>query len=258
MENLKEWLNKEADSIKKDAELQEKISEEIWETLDSEDGINQTILDVDNEKIKNILKYYFHTKSRTLEEKSRTLKEINAEIKVYNEEIKPRLEDKQANELFNRLLRNRKILPSSILKEFQIRDEILAESDPKIREFMELSLTKNFPSVILPGIESLRQRSKDACKELVAVTDPDEKKIIQRYLDQWYSPIWIKEEYEDYVYIKNYEYKNEDLKIFVLSLIENKKENPSLISYFFEIFKNWTTFWEDEEKYIRSLMNNPN
>lgn len=246
---MEEWLDNKIESAK-EGWLQEKTSNEIWEVLDGEGSIQQMISDIDNEKIRNILEYFYNRKDNSLQ--SQRLKE---EVALYYDELEPKLKDKELNELFNRLTNTRKLLPSSILKEFQIRDEILAESDPLIKNLMVILLKKATPSTILPSFETEREKSREIYRELATVTNPDEKEIIQRYLDEWYSPKLIKEEYEDYVYIKNYGYKNEDLKNYILSVINDKKENPSLIMFFFDIFKDWTEFWEDGRNYIIWLIN---
>lgn len=249
MNNLEQWFNK-TESVKAPS-VQEKMSDKIWEILKAEGSIEQMIWDVPNERIRYSLEYFLKRKDSSI--KSEKIKE---EIAIYYNEIEPKLVDEELSNLFNRLVTKRIILPSSILREFEIRDEILAESNPEIKNIMVRLLNKVSPSIILPPVEIERQKSLNACKRLAAVINPDEKEIIERFLTEWSSPISIEEEYEYYVYIKNYEYKNDDLKNFVLSLINEGREEPSVIALFFDIFKDWKEFWEDDKKYIQLLINN--
>lgn len=221
---------------------QANVSNEIWKTLWGEWSISQMIWDIDNERVRFILEYYLNNKTLTTET-------LMKEISIYYEEVEPKLWDEKLKQLFELLINKKRILPSSIVKEFKNRDEILMESDPEVKRLMEISLEKKwFPSLIL--------RRKYVYEKLAGVTDEDSKKIILYYLESWLSPELVNDEYEDYVYIKNYEYKNENLKNFIISLIDNNNNvNPSLVAFFFDIFKDWTEFWEDDKKYIIWLIN---
>ncbi|MBO7095313.1 hypothetical protein J6V86_03980 [bacterium] len=78
--------------------------------------------------------------------------------------------------MFNALITKKRILPSRILEEFEIRDEILAESDSKVRELMKKSLDNNrFPSMILKG--------KEIYKKFAKIDNEKEKEIITFYLE---------------------------------------------------------------------------
>lgn len=239
--SLEEWFNS-SESVKNWLE-KKKMSWEILNDLGAEGSIEQMIWDIDNESVSKILDYY-------LKEKLRTKEEIMQEIDVYYNEVLPKLWDNELNTLFNLLVSRKRILPSSIIKEFKNRDEILSESNPEVKKLMETSLTHNrFPSLVLDG--------KDTYKRLATVQDEELKNVILYYLECGLSPEWVESEYEDYNYIKNYKYKNEDLRNFLISLIDinDKCIDSSLVAYFFDIFKDWTEFWEDKEKYIMSLIN---
>ena len=58
-------------------------------------------------------------------------------------------------------------------------------------------------------------------------------------------------------YIKNYEYKNPELRSFILSLINDNGVDPSLVAYYFSIIKDKADFWEDDKEYILRLINTP-
>jgi hypothetical protein len=64
----------------------------------------------------------------------------------------------------------------------------------------------------------------------------------------------VEEEYENYKDIVNYEYKDENLKQFLLSLIKDEKISPSLIELYFDIFSDME-FGEETENYIRNIIN---
>ena len=228
--------------------LSKKLQWELWAALinaskdvATEGSIEQMIWDIDNSKIRGIFEYY-------LKEKLHTKEEIKEEISIYYSEVEPMLWDAELNKLFNALVNRKKVLPSSIMMEFKIKDEILGEQDSDARELMKISLEHElFPSLILDG--------KDIYKKFAWVKDDESRKIILYYLESWLTARWVDERYEDYLYIKNYEYKNEELKSFILALIKNNNVDPSLVIYFFDIFKNYTKFWEEEQNYITLLIN---
>ena len=227
-------LNREPKSEVKENWLKAtKISWEILDDLGAEGSISG--------KIWEVLTYHFeHWRSR---------EEIKEEISIYIKDIKPRLTDKELNTLFNTLI-DKRLLPSRIFEEFKAREEILNEPESEVREFMKKSLGKNvFPSIVLAG--------KDAYKRLIKIKNEDERRIITYYLENWYSPKWVEEKYEDYVYIKNYEYKNPELRSFILSLINDNGVDPSLVAYYFSIIKDKADFWEDDKEYILRLINTP-
>ena len=240
MSNL-EKKNRVQESVKENWLGEKKMSGAILEDLGAEGSIEQMIWDIDNSRIWEILTYH-------LNENWHSREEIKKEISIYYNDIEPRLWDRELNALFNALITKKRILPSRILEEFEIRDEILAESDSKVRELMKKSLDNNrFPSMILKG--------KEIYKELAKIDNEKEKEIITFYLENWYSPQWVDDEYEYYIYIRDYKYKNEDLKNYILSIIETRKADPSLIAFFFDIFKDYTEFWEEQRKYVSNLIN---
>lgn len=236
MNNLWEKLNQESEL--KGNWLQEKTSEEIGEALDGEGGILQMIWDIDNDKVRNVLEHNLKLNITTPEE-------IKKEIAIYYNQVEPKLRDEQLEELFNRLVTGRNLLPSSILREFQNRGKITAEENSEVRKLMEISLDHwvNPSSVI---------RDTSIYKDLVAVKDSEEKELILRYLNNWCSAIWTKDEYEYYLCIKNYNYKSNDLKKFIISLIIEENVYPSDILRIFELFQDSTECWEDTKKLIRS------
>ena len=241
-------LNREPESEVKENWLKAtKISWEILDDLGAEGSIEQMISDIDNGRIWEILRYH-------LTENWRSREEIKKEVLIYYKDIEPRLGDEKLNTLFNILITKKRILPSWILEEFKIRDKILAEPDPKVKELMEISLKHDkFPSLVLNG--------KELYKKFAEVEDRESRNIILYYLEEWLSPRLVNDEYEDYLDISRYEYKNEDLKNFILSLIDKRKVKPSLVALFFDIFKDWTEFKDDKDghnekkDYIVSLFN---
>lgn len=241
--HLEEWIDKKLEPVKENWLPGNNVLGNISETFGAENSIEQMIWDIDNSDIRNTLAY-------NLKENLRTREELKKEIVIYYEKIEPKLWDEDLKNLFNLLVANRRILPSFILKEFEYRDQILAESDPKVKELMEISLKHDkFPSLVLNG--------KEFYKKFAAVEDKESKNIILYYLENWLSPRLVNDEYEDYLDIKNYEYKNEDLKNFLLSLIDERKANPSIIAFFFNIIKDYTSFWDEQKIYIMRLINKP-
>jgi hypothetical protein len=66
----------------------------------------------------------------------------------------------------------------------------------------------------------------------------------------------VYEEYEVYVDIKNYEYKSEDMKNYVLSLIRSWVR-PKSVDRIFDLIKDNTECWPETQKYIKQLLNTP-
>lgn len=240
---LEEWIDKKLEPVKENWLEEKDVSVSLLSGLGAENSIEQMIWDIDNSNVRDILAY-------NLNENLRTREELKKEIAIYYQEIEPRLWDKDLNKMFNLLVTARRTLPSFILKEFGYRDQILAESDPKVKELMEISLKHDkFPSLVLNG--------KDFYKKFAEVKDEESRNIIVYYLGNWLSPRLVNDEYEDYLDIKNYEYKNEDLKNFLLSLIAERKADPSIIAFFFDIFKDYIEFWDEQKIYIMRLINKP-
>ena len=239
---LAEWIDKKLEPAKENWQAGNNVLGNISETLGVENSIEQMIWDIDNPIIRDILTY-------NLKENLRTREELKEEIEIYYEKIKPELWDEDSSNLFNLLVNNRRILPSSILKEFEYRDQIFVESDPKVKELMEISLKHGkIPSLVLNG--------RKFYKKFAEAEDKESKDIILYYLQNWLSPRLVNDEYEDYLDIKNYEYKNEDLKNFLLSLIDERKASPSIISLYFDIIKDNTEFWDAQKTYIMRLISN--
>lgn len=201
------------------------------ENWDKEKDFEQKISNID-EIIENIFDYCLKVNIITSE---REEKERN----IYDEEIKPRLQDEEILEFVSHILwKNNKLLPSRLLREIESFETI---------KMMEKSAKHIYPSAVIDNLEVYAKFAK--VKEL------DEKQIISRYIDGWLPPRRLDDEYEDYLYIKNYEYKNEKLKPFLLSLINDNNVDPSLVAYFFDIFKDDEDFWDERKEYIITLIN---
>ncbi len=80
--------------------------------------------------------------------------------------------------------------------------------------------------------------------------------MIVRYLEEWYTPKSVNDEYESFVKIMSYEYKDENLKNFILSLIKEEQVTPSLIELYFDSFKDRKKS-DETEQYIRMLLKQP-
>ena len=238
MSNLEKWFYDESETVK-ETWLQEKTSNEIWDVLDGEGSVSQMIWDIENEKIRYSLSYFMNKKDNPLQSQN-----IQEEISIYYNEIEPRLKDEKLKEIFNHLVNNRLILPSSILREFKIRDKILEELDSEAKKLMEISLVHITPSGIL--------RDKSIYKDLASIKDLEGRELVLRFLNNWSSAIWAKDEYEYYLCIKNYNYKSDDLKEFIISLIIEEKIYPSDILRVFELFQDKTECWENTKNFIRS------
>ena len=216
-----------------------KVTHGIWEVLYGKEIIAQMVENIKNEEVKSVLLSRFNNGVCTL-------KQAKKEIKIYNDSF-DKLSDEELME-FNALISKYKLLPSCWLKELATKNEILSK-DPEIRKLMGLSLQNNIrPSIIKDG-ESIYER-------FAAVENPEEKDLILYYLQEWCLPKLVEEEYENYKDIVNYEYKDENLKQFLLSLIKDEKISPSLIELYFDIIKD-KEFWEETENFIRRLINQP-
>lgn len=214
--------------------------QEIGHALDEKQYVSQMVSEIDNENLRSVLNHYFHEEKYSSEK-------IVKEIEIYYKEIEPRLSNEASEKFFNNLLKW-KLLPSSISKEFIVRDEIFLE-DSQIKEMMEISLENGVrPSVIMEW--------KDLYSQLVVVEDPTEKDLILRYLSEWYTPKSVYNEHEIYEEIMSYEYKDEDLKDFLLSLMKDENVNPSFIELYFNLFCD-KECWEETKNYIRLLLNQP-
>jgi len=215
------------------------VSHGLWEVLYGKQIIAQMVENIKNEEVKSALLSRFTNGACTL-------KQVKKEIKIYNDSF-DKLSDEELME-FNALISRYQLLPSYWLKELSTKNEILSK-DPEIRKLMGLSLQNNIrPSIIKDG-ESIYEK-------LATVENPEEKYLILYYLQEWCLPKLVEEEYENYKDIKNYDYKDENLKQFLLSLIKDEKISPSLIELYFDIIKD-KEFWEETEKFIRRLINQP-
>ena len=223
-------LNREPELVEKENWVDEKAQDTILKTLDS--TVEEQILAIDNEIVRNTLTNYLHEKILKPEA-------VLEQCRIYKDNIKPRLEDEEILESFNKILSiNSKLLPSKLLIELENTEAI---------KLMDRSLKHILPSVIAEFYDTYVKFSK--------VKDFDAKKIIYRYIDEWFTPDAVDEMYEDYVYIKDYKYKNPELRSFLLSLVEEKNVSPSLIAYYFSIIKDKADFWDEDKEYILSLIN---
>ena len=234
MEDLEKWFNNEPESV--EDWLKGKVSDEAYKALDIESSVKQMIWSVENERMRYILEYNW-------KERICTSEEINNEIAIFRDKIAPTLRNEELNHLFDRLTMKGRLLPSRILKEFQIRDEILAESDPDVKEIMKISLKKIFPSAIL--------NDRAIYQKIAKMENPDEKGIILHYFDYWFSPKWVDEQYEDFVYIK--EYDNEGVRDLALAFIYGWNM-PSLAMLHLDLFHEIVGYWEDVKNYILWLI----
>ncbi len=116
--------------------------QEIGETLDERQALCQMIWKIENDGVKKIFNSYV-SKWR------RPLVILKKELEVYNDLLK-NYSREQVSEL-NDFISKYNILPSDWVKEISMKDKILSEENPNVRELMEISLTKSKikPSVIL-------------------------------------------------------------------------------------------------------------
>ena len=167
----------------------------------TEESVKEKILNIDNEKIQSILLH-------CLSEKTLTIEKIDNECDIYNKKIKPKLENEKMSIFFSYLLsKNIKLPPSMLLIELESLETI-----EKAIELMEDSLEFIYPSKIIGNT--------DKYIKFASAKDPDEKELISRYFSEKYPIENIYAEYDSYLTIKNMKYSAEEVKEFVLSLIE--------------------------------------
>lgn len=217
-----------------------KTKQEIGESLDERQALYQMIWKIENDGVKSVLLL-------CVNEWRYTLPRMKEEICIYNDSI-GKFSDEKIVEI-NDIISKYNILPSAWVREIAMKDQILSESDPKVRELMEISLKSMVkPSVIL--------ESRDFYEKLATVESQEEKDLIVYYLKEWYSSKLVNDEYEIFGEITSYEYKDENLKNFILSLIKNEKINPSFIELYFDLFKD-REYSDETENYMRWLLNQP-
>ena len=207
MENLEKELNN-SESVQKNW-LPGNIQKELWETLvSSNEDLNNQIMGIDNEVIKENIKYF-------LEKEIFTPERTQGEIDTYNR-IKAAFLDEWFRPILDKILSNEKmkVLPSYLETQIQF-------------------------------YEKLKKVEAD-----------DERDIITHYIEEWLLPSLVYEEYEVYLDIKNYEYKSEDMKNYVLSLIRSWVR-PKNVDRIFDLIKDNTECWPETQKYIKQLLNTP-
>ena len=207
MENLEKKLNN-SESVQKNW-LPGNIQKELWETLvSSNEDLNNQIMGIDNEVIKENIKYF-------LEKEIFTPKKIQEEIDTYNK-IKIAFLDEWFRPILDKILSNEKmkVLPSYLETQIQFYEK------------------------------------------LKKVEANDERDVITHYIEEWLLPSLVYEEYEVYLDIKNYEYKSEDMKNYVLSLIRSWVR-PKNVDRIFDLIKDNTECWPETQRYIKQLLNTP-
>lgn len=207
MENLEKELNN-SESVQKNW-LPGNIQKELWETLvSSNEDLNNQIMGIDNEVIKENIKYF-------LEKEIFTPEKIQGEIDTYNR-IKAAFLDEWFRPILDKILSNEKmkVLPSDLDKQIQF-------------------------------YEKLKKVEAD-----------DERGVITHYIEEWLLPSLVYEEYEVYLDIKNYEYKSEDMKNYVLLLIRSWVR-PKSVDRIFDLIKDNTECWPETQRYIHQLLNTP-
>lgn len=207
MENLEKELNN-SESVQKNW-LQGNIQKELWETLvSSNEDLNNQIMGIDNEVIKENIKYFFEKEIFTPER-------TQGEIDTYNR-IKAAFLDEWFRPILDKILSNEKmkVLPSYLETQIQFYEK------------------------------------------LKKVKANDERDVITHYIEEWLLPSLVYEEYEVYLDIKNYEYKSEDMKNYVLSLIRSWVR-PKNVDRIFDLIKDNTECWPKTQRYIKQLLNTP-
>lgn len=207
MEKLEKELNN-SESVQKNW-LPGNIQKELWETLVlSNEDLNNQIMGIDNEVIKENVKYF-------LEKEIFTPERIQEEIDTYNK-IKIAFLDEWFRPILDKILSNEKmkVLPSYLETQIQIYEK------------------------------------------LKKVEANDERDVITHYIEEWLLPSLVYEEYEVYLDIKNYEYKSEDMKNYVLSLIRSWVR-PKSVDRIFDLIKDNTECWPETQRYIKQLLNTP-
>ena len=211
-----------------------------WRALDERQVVSQMIGEIEDVGVKKVLLSY---NSNELYSSTK----IKEELKVYSDAVANFSSEKLAE--LNGIISKYNMLPSAWVRQLEIKDVILAESDPEVKKLMEISLENGVrPSVIMEW--------KDLYSQLAVVEDPTEKDLILRYLSEWYTPKLVYNEHEIYEEIMSYEYKDEDLKDFLLSLMKDENVNPSFIELYFNLFCD-KECWEETKNYIRLLLNQP-
>lgn len=216
------------------------IKQEIGEELDEKQYLLQMIWEIEDDGVKKVLLSY---NSNELYSSTK----IKEGLKVYSDAVANFSSEKLAE--LNGIISKYNMLPSAWVRQLEIKDVILAESDPEVKKLMEISLKSNIrPSVIM--------EEKAEYQKIATIGDKELKDFTLYRLQEWVLPKLVEEEYENYKDIKNYDYKDENLKEFLLSLIKDEKISPSLIELYFDIIKD-KEFWEETEKFIRGLINQP-
>lgn len=228
-------LNVKQENHGENPEIIHRISDALKEKL----IVSQIIEKIKNGEVKSVLLSYMNRGVCTT-------RQMRKEIKLYCDSFNKFSDEKLIE--FNNMISKYHILPSTSLNELTAKDEVLSE-DPEIRQLMVLSLQNGIrPSVIM--------REKAEYQKMATIENKEWKDFILYYLQEWILPKLVEEEYENYKDIKNYDYKDENLKKFVLWLIRDEGVNPSLIELYFDLFKD-KEFWEETEIYIRWLINQP-
>lgn len=114
------------------SELKEHFDEKIYKQIEAE------IPNIDNEKIKGNIEYFYENKSLYIPDV--LLKEIN----IYNNNIKPRLSNEWLRWIFNLVLsiKNKRVMPSYIKNQFDIYEELNAVEDPGAKKVISRYLGK--------------------------------------------------------------------------------------------------------------------
>ena len=141
-------------------------------------------------------------------------KKLQEEIWIYQNDIKPRLSDDSYVKLVDFLLSN--------------------------------SRSKKLPSGL--------KKEFDIYGELMSKTEPDEVKIISRYLDAWFIPSLVMEEYQVYVEIKNLKFKSDEMKNYLISLMQSWTR-PQNIDHILDLFLDKPECTPETQKYVKSLLN---
>lgn len=226
------WINV-VEPAKQEDWLKEKLpsfkgkNEEIIDNISEEGSIEQMIWDIDNAKIR-------HSLECRLKEKRNSPEEIKREIALYYDNIENSWDESLKRDVDDFLSKNSGLLPSRLLIELESRETIR-----EIISLMDKSSQHILPSIILKYIDTYVKFAK--------VKAPDKKKIIYRYIDEWYPPKSVDEEYESYIIMRDYKYKNDNVKNLVLSFIE-RWERPTILIFYFDLFKDSANAWEAETK----------
>lgn len=114
------------------SELKDRFDEKIYKLIEAE------IPNIDNERIRSTIQYFFENKSFYIPDV--LLEEIN----IYNHDIKPKLSDEWLRGVFDLILsiKNMRALPSYIKKQFDIYEELNAVKDPGAKKVISRYLGK--------------------------------------------------------------------------------------------------------------------